>query len=70
MTKPAILIVGAGATGLPVGYHLSLAGADHRCSALPDGSASRSSDAPVLGTSCHAARTNSMHQLITALSRA
>jgi hypothetical protein len=28
MTKPAVLIVGAGATGLPVGYHLSLGDAD------------------------------------------
>ncbi|MFE7276226.1 ketopantoate reductase family protein [Streptomyces sp. NPDC057623] len=28
MTKPAVLIVGAGATGLPVGYHLALAGAE------------------------------------------
>ncbi|MDX3388286.1 2-dehydropantoate 2-reductase N-terminal domain-containing protein [Streptomyces niveiscabiei] len=28
MTAPSILIVGAGATGLPVGYHLSLAEAD------------------------------------------
>ncbi|MEW1721091.1 2-dehydropantoate 2-reductase N-terminal domain-containing protein [Streptomyces sp. NPDC093109] len=28
MNKPSILIVGAGATGLPIGYHLSLAGAD------------------------------------------
>ncbi|MCZ1002402.1 ketopantoate reductase [Streptomyces mirabilis] len=28
MTTPSVLIVGAGATGLPVGYHLGLAGAD------------------------------------------
>ena len=28
MNRPAILIIGAGATGLPVGYHLGLAGAD------------------------------------------
>jgi len=28
MTKPAVLIVGAGATGMPVGYHLGLAGAE------------------------------------------
>jgi ketopantoate reductase PanE/ApbA-like protein len=28
MTRPAVLIVGAGATGFPVGYHLGLAGAD------------------------------------------
>jgi hypothetical protein len=27
-TRPSVLIVGAGATGLPVGYHLALAGAD------------------------------------------
>ena len=28
MKKPSVLIVGAGATGLPIGYHLALAGAD------------------------------------------
>ena len=28
MSKPSVLIVGAGAVGLAVGYHLSLAGAD------------------------------------------
>ncbi|WP_243789038.1 ketopantoate reductase family protein [Saccharopolyspora gloriosae] len=28
MSEPAVLIVGAGATGLPVGYHLRLAGAE------------------------------------------
>lgn len=28
MNSPAVLIVGAGATGLPVGHHLALAGAD------------------------------------------
>lgn len=28
MSTPSVLIVGAGAVGLPVGYHLSLAGAD------------------------------------------
>ncbi|MFD3377513.1 MULTISPECIES: ketopantoate reductase family protein [unclassified Streptomyces] len=28
MNNPSILIVGAGATGLPIGYHLALAGAD------------------------------------------
>jgi hypothetical protein len=39
MSKPSVLIVGAGATGLPVGYHLSLAGADITFLARPGRSA-------------------------------